>query len=128
MDIYGHGQVINLIFRNSSISSVEESEVTSSINVQPLICVPMLCPCESVARLDSVTQEEADLDLSNINMLEHKLLKLLSILLGEKRMVSLGHPGLTSTNILEKVLRLTGTTITSEDDLCTESCKVLSSS
>ena len=39
-------------------------------------------------------------------------------------MLGLGHPSLSPSTILEKVLRLTGTMITCEDDLCTDSCKV----
>ena len=48
---------------------------------------------------------------------------LLTSLLGEKRLASLGHPNLPPTSILEKVLRLTGTTITTGDDLCTDNCR-----
>jgi len=103
--------------------AVAEAEVSSSINGQPLLCAPLLCPCEAASRLDRITQEEADKDMKEMEMLESKLFGLLSVLLGEKRMTGLGHPSLSPTTILEKVLRLTGTMITCEDDLCTDSCK-----
>jgi len=103
--------------------AVAEAEVSSSINGQPLLCAPLLCPCEAASRLDRITQEEADKDMKEMEMLESKLSSLLSVLLGEKRMTGLGHPSLSPTTILEKVLRLTGTMITCEDDLCTDSCK-----
>ena len=45
-------------------------------------------------------------------------------MLGQKRMASLGHPAASSASVLEAVLRLTGSSVTREDELCTESCQV----
>ena len=46
------------------------------------------------------------------------------MMLGQKRMASLGHPAASSASVLEAVLRLTGSSVTREDELCTESCQV----
>ena len=70
--------------------AVAEAEVSSSINGQPLLCAPLLCPCEAASRLDRITQEEADKDMKEMEMLESKLSSLLSVLLGEKRMTGEG--------------------------------------
>ena len=102
----------------------DESEVTSSNNILSLDSgVALFCPCEASTRLDKISQSEAELTHREYNNFKTKLSHLLTSLLGEKRLSCLGHPQLSSTTILEKVLRLTGTTITCEDDLCTESCK-----
>ena len=53
-----------------------------------------------------------------------KLGTVLTKVLGESRLGQLGFPGLSGREVLEKVLRLTGTTVTREDDLCSEECKV----
>ena len=45
-------------------------------------------------------------------------------MLGQKRMASLGHPAASSASVLEAVLRLTGSSVTREDELCTGSCQV----
>ena len=42
-------------------------------------------------------------------------------------MVQLGAPDVSPPDLLEKVLRLTGSKVTREDDLCSEKCKVGSS-
>ena len=46
------------------------------------------------------------------------------MMLGQKRMASLGHPAASSASVLEAVLRLTGSSVTREDELCTGSCQV----
>ena len=53
-----------------------------------------------------------------------KLGTVLTKVLGESRLSQLGYPGLSGREVLEKVLRLTGTTVTREDDLCSLDCKV----
>ena len=101
-----------------------ESEVTSSDNILSLDSgVALFCPCEASTRLDNISQADAELTQREYDNFQSKLSLLLASLLGEKRLAGLGHPHLSSTSILEKVLRLTGTTITCEDDLCTDSCK-----
>ena len=84
----------------------------------------LLCPCQASVRLVRLTEEEVARDLESLAWWQEKMVSLLGVLLGDKRMAGLGHPGLGPFSILEKVLRLTGTSITGEDDLCTDSCKV----
>ena len=57
-------------------------------------------------------------------MFSQKLCSLLRLLLGERKMVQLGAPDVSPPDLLEKVLRLTGSKVTREDDLCSEKCKV----
>ena len=71
-----------------------------------------------------MSDEEAAMDRETLAWWEEKMVSLLSVLLGDKRMTGLGYPGIGPFGILQKVLRLTGTNITGEDDLCTDSCKV----
>ena len=99
--------------------------MTSSNSVQaPELGVSLLCPCEASTRLERMSDEEAAQDTKTLAWWEEKLGSLLGVLLGSKRMAGLGYPGIGPLAILEKVLRLTGTNITGEDDLCTDSCKV----
>ena len=72
----------------------------------------------------TITEEEAERDKEELRVLSHKLSALLRLLLGEKKMVQLGAPDVSSIDLLEKVLRLTGSKISREDDLCSEKCKV----
>ena len=101
--------------------------MTSSNSVQapePLLGVSLLCPCEAATRLEQMSEEEAVLDTETLAWWEEKMVSLLGVLLGDKRMTGLGYPAIGPFVILQKVLRLTGTNITGEDDLCTDSCKV----
>ena len=101
--------------------------MTSSNSVQapePLLGVSLLCPCEASTRLERISEEDATLDTETLAWWKEKMGSLLGVLLGNKRMAGLGYPGIGPLAILEKVLRLTGTNITGEDDLCTDSCKV----
>ena len=84
----------------------------------------MLCPCEAARRLDNITNEENSKDQLKFADFSAKLTVVLTQLLGERRLRQLGFPATSGKEVLEKVLRLTGTTITREDDLCTEICKV----
>ena len=105
--------------------SPDESEVTSSNCVQPPEpLLSLLCPCEAATRLEQMSEEEAALDTETLAWWEEKMVSLLGVLLGDKRMAGLGYPGIGPFVILQKVLRLTGTNITGEDDLCNDSCKV----
>ena len=110
----------------SDKSCVEESEVSSSVNVQdePVTNIPMFCPCEAAARLEKVTKEESEKDNEDLKNFEYRLTKLLSQLLGSKKIANLGITNHGPIHVLEKVLKLTGTTVASQDDLCTENCKV----
>ena len=74
--------------------------------------------------MDSITKEEAEKDRENLRVFSRKLSSLLMLLLGEKKMLQLGAPDVAPPDLLEKVLRLTGSKITREDDLCSEKCKV----
>jgi hypothetical protein len=98
-----------------------EPEVTSSAF---LFNLPVLCPCEAARRLDNITNEENSKDEMKFVDFAAKLTVVLTQLLGDQRLRQLGLPATSGREVLEKVLRLTGTTITREDDLCTESCKV----
>jgi hypothetical protein len=98
-----------------------EPEVTSS---DFLFNLPVLCPCEAARRLPSIASDENDEDEATFADLNVKLTEVLTQLLGERRLSQLGYPAITGKEVLEKVLRLTGTTITREDDLCTDTCKV----
>ena len=118
--------ILNHFFLFFSFSP-DESEVTSSNSVQapePLLGVSLLCPCEAATRLEQMSEEEAALDTETLAWWEEKMVSLLGVLLGDKRMTGLGYPAIGPFVILQKVLRLTGTNITGEDDLCTDSCKV----
>ena len=97
-----------------------EPEVTSSCVFQ----LPVLCPCERARRLKGITPEENSEDTAKLAEFTAKLTVVLTQLLGERRLGQLGYPAISGRDLLEKVLRLTGTTITREDDLCTDNCKV----
>ena len=97
-----------------------EPEVTSSCVFQ----LPVLCPCERARRLKGITPEENSEDTAKLVEFTAKLTVVLTQLLGERRLGQLGYPAISGRDLLEKVLRLTGTTITREDDLCTDNCKV----
>ena len=84
----------------------------------------LLCPCQASVRLVRLTEEEVARDLESLAWWQEKMVSLLGVLLGDKRMTELGYPGIGPFVILQKVLRLTGTNITGEDDLCNDSCKV----
>jgi len=98
-----------------------EPEVTSS---NCTFHLPVLCPCEAARRLTKITVEENAADEAHLANFTAKLTGLLTKLLGERRLTQLGFPEISGQEVLEKVLRLTGTTITREDNLCTENCKV----
>ena len=63
-------------------------------------------------------------DKEELRVFSQKLCSLLRLLLGERKMVQLGAPDVSPPDLLEKVLRLTGSKVTREDDLCSEKCKV----
>ena len=71
--------------------------------------------------------EEVERDKEELRVFSQKLCSLLRLLLGERKMVQLGAPDVSPPDLLEKVLRLTGSKVTREDDLCSEKCKVGSS-
>jgi len=48
----------------------------------------------------------------------------MTLLLGDRRLQGLGYPGLPEDQVLAKILRLTGTSVTKEDSLCSPHCKV----
>ena len=86
--------------------------------------IPVLCPCEAVARLERVTKEGSEKDHEDLIYFESRLTKLLVQLLGNKKIASLGNTNYGPIHVLERVLRLTGTKVIGQDDLCSENCKV----
>ena len=74
--------------------------------------------------MESITEEEAERDGEDLKVFSWKVSSLLLLLLGEKKMLQLGAPDVAPPDLLEKVLRLTGSKITREDDLCSDKCKV----
>ena len=100
----------------------QDDEVTSSSNIQEEI--KAACPCEASLSMEAISEEEAATDREDLRVFSHKLSLLLRLLLGEKKMIQLGAPDVSSPDLLEKVLRLTGSKIVREDDLCSDRCKV----
>ena len=101
----------------------QDDEVTSSsTNIQEEIKV--CCPCEASLSMEAISEEEAETDREDLRVFSHKLSLLLRLLLGEKKMIQLGAPDVSSPDLLEKVLRLTGSKVVRDDDLCSERCKV----
>ena len=98
--------------------------MTSSSSSNPEEDFRTCCPCKASLSMATITEEEAERDKEELRVLSHKLSALLRLLLGEKKMVQLGAPDVSSIDLLEKVLRLTGSKISREDDLCSEKCKV----
>ena len=111
-------------FRNNTCE--EDSDDTTALNLQNQLNtnIPVFCPCESAARLEKVTKNEYEKDKEDLKDFELRLTKLLSQLLGNKKITNLGSTNHSPILVLEKVLRLAGTTVASEDDLCSENCKV----
>ena len=97
---------------------------TASSSSSTLFCLPVLCPCEAAKRLGNISVEENEEDEESFADFTAKLGAVLTKVLGESRLSQLGYPGLSGREVLEKVLRLTGTTVTREDDLCSLDCKV----
>ena len=101
---------------------IAEPEAASSSST--LFSLPVLCPCEAARRLGNISMEENEEDEESFVDFTAKLGAVLTEVLGESRLSQLGYPGLSGRELLEKVLRLTGTTVTREDDLCSLDCKV----
>jgi len=112
-------------YNQNNNSFIEESEVSSSVNMQDeqATNIPVLCPCEAVARLERVTKEGSEKDHEDLIYFESRLTKLLVQLLGNKKIASLGITNYGPIHVLERVLRLTGTKVIGQDDLCSENCK-----
>ena len=102
--------------------SLVEPKITSSNSSYNL---PALCPCEAATRLDNIEPEENANDEASLSYFICHLTGAMKQLLGEHRLAQLGYPAISGQEVLEKVLRLTGTTVTREDDRCTETCKVM---
>jgi len=102
---------------NQDIPEPEETSTSS------LFSLPVLCPCEAARRLGNISLEENQEDEESFADFTAKLGTVLTKVLGESRLGQLGYPGLSGREVLEKVLRLTGTTVTREDDLCSQDCK-----
>ena len=102
----------------------QDDEVTSSSTIQEEI--QPCCPCEASLSMEAISAEEAETDREDLRVFSHKLSLLLRLLLGEKKMIQLGAPDVSSPDLLEKVLRLTGSKVVREDELCSERCKVCS--
>ena len=101
----------------------QDDEVTSSSNIQEEH-ISSCCPCEASLTMESITEDEAERDREDLKVFSWKVSSLLLLLLGEKKMLQLGAPDVAPPDLLEKVLRLTGSKITREDDLCSDKCKV----
>ena len=102
----------------------EQDTASSSSSSSTLFSLPVLCPCEAAKRLGNISVEENEEDEESFADFTAKLGAVLTKVLGESRLSQLGYPGLSGREVLEKVLRLTGTTVTREDDLCSLDCKV----
>ena len=125
-----------LLLSSSNSNKEDETEVTDDTEINQditepqvassssLFNLPILCPCEAARRLTNITREENSKDEDCYSDFMAKLDMVLLKVLGEPRLNQLGYPGLSGSEVLEKVLRLTGTTVTREDDLCTQDCKV----
>ena len=100
----------------------QDDEVTSSSNIQEEM--KPCCPCEASLSMEAISEEEAETDREDLRVFSHKLSLLLRLLLGEKKMIQLGAPDVSSPDLLEKVLRLTGSKVVREDELCSVRCKV----
>ena len=74
----------------------------------------------------AMSEEKAEREKEELRVFSQKLCSLLRLLLGERKMVQLGAPDVSPIDLLEKVLRLTGSKVTKEDDLCSEKSKVIS--
>ena len=84
------------------------------------------CPCQPGQ--PRISNMAAARDEARLAQLRGRLGAVLGLLLGRERLQQLGEPGLPGHLLLEKVLRLTGTSLAGEKDLCSKHCKVINPS
>jgi len=100
-------------------SGMQEPEVAA-------FSLPVMCPCQAARRLPPIPDQEQREDKRMHSDFLGKLRQLMTLLLGDRRLQGLGYPGVPEDQVLAKILRLTGTSVTKEDSLCSPHCKVCS--
>jgi len=98
-------------------SGMQEPEVAA-------FSLPVMCPCQAARRLPPIPDQEQREDKRMHSDFLGKLRQLMTLLLGDRRLQGLGYPGVPEDQVLAKILRLTGTSVTKEDSLCSPHCKV----